>query len=110
MAAKKKKTAPKRTFTVVETKTSRGVVVKGRENLGGVYKASRPSSAAKKAASKKLGKQQGIDIKIMEITRGGKGKTYAYHVTREKVDRKVQRGDAEIVYKYALTARSIVKK
>ena len=101
----------KRSFTVIEVSTASGHI-KGRENLGGIFRSKTPISAAKKAGTKicamsKIHGQCTLFITIKETTRGSLGNEYIYRVKRIRNDRVVMRGDREIVYRYKIVAHSL---
>lgn len=101
----------KRSFTVIEVKTIHEHV-KGKENLGGVYKSLTPISAAKKAVTKicKKSKIHGrctLLITIQETTLGSSKKKYTYKVTRKRVDKIVHHGDTCIMHRYTTTAHKV---
>jgi hypothetical protein len=100
----------KRTFTVIEVSTVHGVV-KGRENLGGLYKSPTPISAAKKAASKicsmsKIKGQCTLFVTVQEITQGSAHKTYRYKVKRVKHKTTIIKDGIPITYHYMTHATS----
>jgi hypothetical protein len=100
----------KRTFTVVEVSTVHGVV-KGKENLGGLYKSSTPMSAAKKAASKicsmsKIKGQCTLFVTVRETTQGSHHKMYRYHVKRIRHLTKIIKDGVPITYRYITKATS----
>lgn len=103
-----------RRFTVVEVSTIHGSV-KGRENLGGIFKNNTPVEAAKKAASRicastKIHGQCTLIITVREITRGSANKEYTYKVKRFRSDTTVLKGDQFIKFKYSVHATSLNKQ
>jgi len=100
-----------RTFTVIEVSTVHGVV-KGRENLGGVFHNETPVGAARKAASKicSMSKIRGrctLIITVQETTRGSLNKIYRYKVTRIKDVKEVVRDGVPITFRYVTKAVSL---
>jgi len=101
----------KRSFTVTEVKTIHQHI-KGRENLGGVYKSTTPVSAAKKAITKicrqsKIHGRCTMIITIKETTRGSANKEYKYKIKRKKIDKKVVHGDAPVLHRYTMIAHAV---
>lgn len=112
-ASKKRggKITRKRVFEVVRVYSR--THQKGADNLGGRFKGT-PVAVAKKVATRvcrdsKIHGRCALNISIVEITPGSKGKHYHYHVRRVKRPEPVvvQHGDVVIPHKYEIIAERI---
>ena len=100
----------KRSFRVIKVESVQGAK-KGAENFF-VVRASSPSSAARKAGGKicALSKISGVctlDIHLKEITRGGKGKEYAYKIKRKTSPKTVEIDGKEVQFWYEVEVKAI---
>ena len=97
-----------RSFTIQEVRDSTG---KKLRYDGGRFISNTPSSAAKKAFSsyiKKNDNKKSLTINIKETTQGSLHKNYTYKVIKQKVNEERELPNGQIIqYKYKTNIRSM---